>query len=287
MIQLTSGDLELDLDAAKGGTVLALRFKAQNLLRPAIAGSTDPRDRAAFPLVPFAGRIARGRFNVAGRAIQLRKNLPPEPHAIHGHGWQSMWQITEQSALSARLELHHSADDWPWSYRATQHFELHNNALSLKLTLTNRADEPMPAGLGWHPYFPKQGACLSVPMQAFWPNNDELVSLNPTQPEWLSALAEDIRVEQLSLDNAFTAASQVSAIRWPSSGLQLQMQASSSLGYLTLYTPKGEPFFCVEPISHAPNCLNSDLDSAVTGKKYLEPGATLEAKIVLSASLTG
>ena len=84
MIQLTSSNLELDLDATNGGTVLALRFKGRNLLRPAIAGSTDARDRAAFPLVPFAGRIARGRFNVAGRAIQLRSNLPPEPHAIHG-----------------------------------------------------------------------------------------------------------------------------------------------------------------------------------------------------------
>ena len=145
----------------------------------------------------------------------------------------------------------------------------------------------MPAGLGWHPYFPKQDAYLCASMQAFWPNNEELVSLKPTQPEWLSELATDIRVEQLGLDNAFTAAGQRVAIRWPSSRLQVQMRASSNLRFLTLYTPKGESFFCVEPISHAPNCLNSDLESRVTGKEYLEPGATLEAKIVLSASLIG
>src|SRR4029077_2582987 len=78
-----------------------------------------------------------------------------ERHAIHGHGWQARWQVIEAGPTEARLEYRHAAEDGPWPYRATQRFTLGPTSLTVTITLTSETDAPMPAGLGWHPYFPR------------------------------------------------------------------------------------------------------------------------------------
>lgn len=270
------------LDPAGGGTVLSLTYGNQPLLREAIPGSDDPRDRAAFPLLPFSGRIDQGCFRIADQIIELEKNMPPEPHAIHGQGWQSVWQVAQQSAERAELQLHYAGQDWPWAYAATQTFELDDNRVRISLTLTNQADRPMPAGLGWHPYFPHpENARITAPVEAYWANSADTISLAPSQPSWLAELAMGIPVAALNLDNAFSVGSGEVRIEWPATGIELSMQSSQNLGHLIIYTPPGEPYFCAEPVSHSPNCLNSALAPEQTGKRFLDPGATFTASIEL------
>src|SRR6185369_13991324 len=56
-----------------------------------------PADRlACFPLVPFSNRIREGRFRFGGREIALPLNQLPQPHAEHGHGWQSAWIVASR-----------------------------------------------------------------------------------------------------------------------------------------------------------------------------------------------
>lgn len=295
MIALADGDLRLVLDPAAGGTVVSFTYRDQPVLRTARAGSGDPRDKAAFPLVPFSGRIDHGRFSLDGQRIDLPANMPPEPHAIHGHGWQSSWRVGDQSTQRARLELVHAAAAWPWDYQATQTFALQDNQLRLELTLTNNSPQAMPAGLGWHPYFPRDLSedpqaheiRLRAPVRAFWPNSDDTISLAPTDPDWLQDLKQGADVTKLNLDNAFTvdpSPSQPVSIHWASTGLQVSLAASPNLSHLIVYTPSSEPYFCVEPVSHAPNCLNSPLEPGLTGKQFLEPGATMLAQVILAVS---
>ena len=64
---------------------------------------------------------------------------------------------------SAVLSFDHPADTWPWHYIATQTLTLRADSLDLALSVENRDSTPMPAGLGWHPYFHKgQGAQLKA-----------------------------------------------------------------------------------------------------------------------------
>jgi galactose mutarotase-like enzyme len=44
-------------------------------------------------LVPFSNRIAYARFRFDGRDCALNQNFLPEPHAIHGDGWQGVWHV--------------------------------------------------------------------------------------------------------------------------------------------------------------------------------------------------
>src|SRR5205085_895702 len=129
-----------------------------DIFRPATAQSlaaTDPLGLGSFPLVPFAGRIAEGQFDFAGRQIRLPPNLAGETDAIHGQGWRNPWQVAGHETSTAALVFDHPAGAWPWDYRAEQTFTLRPNALIQRLSVTNTSREPMPAGLGVHPYFPR------------------------------------------------------------------------------------------------------------------------------------
>src|SRR4030095_5205597 len=64
------------------------------------------------------------------------------------------WQVEDSSGTEATLSFRHSAGEWPWDYEARQEFALDGRVLTLRLTCRNISPEPMPCGLGQHPYFP-------------------------------------------------------------------------------------------------------------------------------------
>jgi aldose 1-epimerase len=96
---LRTDELELVVDAARGGSIMAFRQRGFDLMRPWDGVTEDPRAYASFPLVPFSGRIDHARFRFNGRSYTLAANFPPEPHAIHGDGWTSPWLLPHQPLL--------------------------------------------------------------------------------------------------------------------------------------------------------------------------------------------
>jgi aldose 1-epimerase len=162
LITLRADGAGLTVAPAVGGAVTRYWLERDGTtwewLRPIPAEAVRdhrPDLASAFPLVPYSNRIREGRFTFRDRAVVLPLNRPPERHAIHGHGWQSAWCPVHVGPAEVRLEYRHAASAWPWPYRATQHFTLTPARLTVTLTLTSEGDTPMPAGLGWHPYFPR------------------------------------------------------------------------------------------------------------------------------------
>ena len=286
-MMLSSSDGELVLAPDQGGCVSAFRWKGCDILRPFDdkTVSAAPTDFAAFPLFPFSGRIENARFSFENDDYALTPNFPPEPHAIHGNAWQSRWQLLEQSRHSVHFFFEHDGTDWPWSFRAEQGFALTNNGLRVDLTLTNLSETTMPGGIGWHPYFPRGNATLEADVSAVWLSGDDMI---PEAPEPLTTetdLTHPRDVSQLRLDNAFSAGMRGAQIRWEDQSKSVTMTASEALRHLVVYTPEGEDFFCVEPVSHSPNAVNSEQTPSITGLQILEPGDSLAASISLLVEL--
>ena len=106
-------------------------------------------DMGCFPLVPFSNRIADGRFCWANQSYQLPLNAPPEPHAHHGIGWQSPWEVTETAGHKTVLLLEsYDLDKWPWPFRVQQEIELGPDRLAIDLTLTTLGSGHMHGGFG-------------------------------------------------------------------------------------------------------------------------------------------
>ena len=111
-------------------------------------------EAACFPLVPFVNRIRGSRFWFRGRDVILSPNMAGDPNVLHGQGWLNAWQVLFASGDEAELAFEHSAGEWLWTYEARQHFVLDELGLTVRLSCLNTSAEPMPCGLGQHPYFP-------------------------------------------------------------------------------------------------------------------------------------
>jgi aldose 1-epimerase len=241
----------------------------------------DARDFAAFPMVPFVGRIDQGQFVFQGQSITLPANMPPEPHAIHGFGWQSAWEVERVSDAETTLMHKHDGDLWPWSYEARQQFKLTDTGLSLTLSLTNTSQSPMPAGFGWHPYFPKSGASLTAPVLRSWTGRHMAPEAAAIDPQ--TDLRHTRTVADLALDTAFDVSANPVEMEWPDH--RLIIRSDPVFSKLTVFTPADEPSFCVEPITHAPNALNMSLSSQETGLQVLEPNQTLTGTIRIDVEM--
>ena len=282
-VTLAKGEMLLELDPCAGGAVSKLKHRDLDVLRPAperVGPAFDALMYASFPMVPFVGRIHRGQFSHNGQDVQLHANLPPEPHAIHGHGWQDVWKIEAQTKTSATLSYNHTSDAWPWAYEARQMFRLGEDRLTIELSVTNRSDTPMPAGLGWHPYFYRAGATLVVPTTHVWTPDEETGDNAPSPVKIIGDLSRARIVQDLSLDTSFSVEPGAIEINWPTHAVIIKSDPIFS--HATVFVPPGEDYFCAEPSTQAPNAINSELPDDVTGLTWLKPGETLSGKIKLS-----
>jgi len=286
LITLRAGDAAVELAPEAGGSVTRYWIErgpvTREWLRPTPAGALragHPELAAAFPLVPYSNRIRAGRFSFRGRSVVEPLNRPPERHAIHGHGWQARWQPTEVTAATARLEYPHPAGAWPWAYHATQRFTLTPSELSVELSLSNRSAGPMPAGLGWHPYFPRTPrVTITADVRAMWLTDEERM---PTE-----RVAPPAAPFGRGRDNCFVGWSRRATIDWPELGARLVMRAEPPLDYLVVFTPARRPFFCVEPVSHVTDAFNlAEAGRSDSGILVLEPGETLSTAVVLTPEL--
>lgn len=285
MIKLRNKDAALDLAPEYGGSVIRFSIAGRDILRPYTGpksdGIWDARETAAFPMFPFSGRIHDGKFSYNDEHYQRDANMPPEPHAIHGTGWQSEWNTGIVSAHSASL-YHEAQENWPSSYRAEQHFELFQDRLELTLSLTNTGAASMPAGMGWHPYFLRKEARLYAPTSAIWSQKEPNDATKPEPVPMKLKMNSETIVDTLLVDNAFDMAGNTQTLTYPD--FKLTMTSSSIFEKLVIFVPPNEDFFCVEPATHAPDAINSDLSDKRTGLKHLQPGRLITGKITLTVS---
>ena len=290
VITLSAGGCGLQLVPEAGGMVtrywLERGTRTWEWLRPASDLALSRRDgyeSSAFPLVPYSNRIRHGRFRFDGRDVVLPRNRPPERHSIHGQGWQGTWTAPEVSVNAALLEFRHAAGAWPWAYRATQRFALSPTRLTVELALLNESEAPMPAGLGWHPYFLRTpGTTLTAPVERIWLTDAEMMPTQLGQSPVGASLIRGVAIDSVPLDNCFTGWSRRAVIDWPELGARLVMTAEPPLDFLTVFTPPDLPFFCVEPVSHATDAVNLTAPASEIGQLSLAPGATLRTVVTLT-----
>lgn len=283
MISLKHGDLSLELLPDLGAAIATLRYQDRDVLRPTPAGATDPFQTAAFALVPFANRIAGGTFRSGAREVRIERNAPDQAHPLHGHAWRKPWRIESAERERVLLSFEHAADSWPWRYVARQTLTLEADRLEVALALENRDSSPMPAGLGWHPYFHKgAGARLRAALESVWLTDAQHLPVRLADAGRFGQWGRgDALARPELVDHCHSGWSGVAEIELPQERLHLALKASRELSWLHIYSPPDQDFFCVEPVSHMPDAVNRPEPPAITGLKLLEPGEELQARVTL------
>ena len=285
-VRLHRSGVELDLCPSIGGAITGFRWRGRDVLRSAGAACLsdgDPLFASSFPLVPFSNRIADARFAFEGRIYQLEPNLPPEPHAIHGQGWQSPWVVEQASAGGAELTFGHAVPDTPLDYRARQTFALHEDGLEIALELTNAGAGPMPAGIGHHPYFIRtDGVTLRARLDHVWLPDERKIPQRrvPLPAAW--DFADGRRLASVDLDHCFGGWDGRAELHWPELDLTFVIEAGPIFRHLVIYVPPGQDFFCIEPVSQVNDGFNMrERGVEGTGVRVLAPGETLAGTIRL------
>jgi aldose 1-epimerase len=277
----------LILNPALGGAIMHFEQRGLPVLRPTPAGADDPLQTASFPLVPFANRIAGGRFDFDGREIRLAPNLGDHPHTLHGQGWRDAWTVAAVSPGRAVLTLAHAADEWPWSWTAEQVILHDERGLRTELSVRNTSDRPMPAGLGFHPAFPApQRARLKASLDGVWLIDDQVLPVHrASMLEWAEVCGRnwtaDAPVAGTTLvDHCFTGWDGRAEITAPGRPATI-LTASDNCGWLHIFSPPGGDFLCCEPVTHHPDPF-AQPNLADTGVAVLAPGEILSAWMQIS-----
>ena len=284
MITLGRGRFELDIAPDVGGAISRFEFAGKPVMRPVAPDENRVLEMCSFPLVPYANRSAGGSFEFGGKTYRLPLNFGDHPHSLHGHGWQRAWAAEMVSRDRVSLACEHAADAWEWAYAAEQVFSLTDDGLVVALSLTNKSDMPMPYSLGFHPYFPRHpGSLVQAGVKGMWLADATML---PTDLTAANAVIDLIAGQAVSkapfVDNTFTDWRGPAVITQPELGLEIALTASSNAGFLHVFIPEGENYFCAEPTTAMPNAVNRPVAAEVSGAKVLAPGATATIEMRLA-----
>ena len=278
-VELSAGPLRLELSPSIGGRISSFEWldgeRSAPVLRKCNNCPENVLDAASFPLVPYVNRIRGGAFAFRGREVRLKPNMAGDPSPLHGQGWLSPWRIERASRRDALLAFEHEPGEWPWAYRAEQAFALDERGLSLSLTCRNRSDEPMPCGLGQHPFFHcSPETMLDTAVTHAWTIDQHVLPVDKVP----ATGRFDLRRRQVcgqGLDHGFAGWGGSARMTDPAWPFAIEM-SSRTARFFQLYSPPDGGIFVAEPVTHANAALNAPEEQwRGLGMRVLEPGETM------------
>lgn len=286
-LRLASGALRLVLAPWLGGSISRLDCVAEGKTTPVLRGP-DGRlekilDAGNFPLVPYSNRIRGGHFFFRGRDVRITPNMAPDPSPLHGQGWLAPWDVITASEASAELLFRHEPGEWPWRYEARQLFELSETALAIRLTCRNLSDEPMPCGLGQHPYFHCTAKTrLDTHVEGAWTIDENVLPVERVPALGRFDLRDRLVCGQ-DLDHGFDGWGGRAVIRAPGAPFAIELSSPDARCF-QLYSPVEGGIFVAEPVSHTNAALNAPEEEwQRLGLRVLEQGEemVLNARIAI------
>lgn len=275
-LTLSSETLELQLSPSIGGAISSLLWTGGTEPAPVLRRSHSPLENVleapSFPLVPYVNRIRGATFTFRGRVVRIAPNMAGDPSPLHGDGWLNAWAVEQSDSSSAVLSYRHEPAEWPWAYAARQEFRLTGGVLDLSLTCRNESDEPMPCGLGQHPYFDcGPQTRLSTGVANAWTIDEQVLPVDKVPATGRYDLSDRLICGQ-DLDNGFGGWSGTALMTDPNWPFEVEI-ASPQAEFFQVYSPANGGIFVAEPVTHANAALNApEAEWAELGMRILEPG---------------
>ncbi len=186
-------------------------------------------------MVPYAGRVRRGKFQHAGQQHQVPLNFGQ--HAIHGTVFDVPWSTLEQSPTHVVLAATLGAR-WPFTGRVTHEISVDAEQQSVTCTLeVTTTSKSMPAQVGWHPWFVRP-ARLDVDFAEMYVRDDDYI-----------ATAQRITPPSGPWDDCFTGARRTPMILF-NDGVRISVE--SDCDHWVIYDMPTHAL-CVEPQSGPPD----------------------------------
>jgi aldose 1-epimerase len=292
LVRLDNGQVRVcmtpDLGAGLMEMAVLHRGRWEQVLRPCHGPATDPEQLACCVLMPWSNRLYGSGFQWRERPVRVAPTRLVDPVPLHGDAWVAPWQVLRQCA--DEVALVHDARGWQsFPYVGHVRYGIKHTTLRVEMSVEHHGVEPLPYGLGLHPWFVRshdtQVRFLSSgrwePDATRPPRHIRRLSgAEPHSFKQAKTLPDEL------IDHAYLEWDGTAEVLWPSRGLAVCMQADPIARNLVVYSPAGAAganFVCLEPVTHAPDAHRAP-KSRSTGLVELRQGGRLELAVTLTAA---
>lgn len=160
ILTLKKGAYEAMITPVVGGALLSLKKNGVEILN---TPNTKEELMAAvtsygYPLLFPPNRVEDGCFTAGGKTYQFPLNEPARHNSLHGFLHKKEWKVEKVAEDQAVLVF--EADEqtdfysfFPVRFEIRRQYDLAEEGLKETITITNKGEEAMPVGLGFHTAF--------------------------------------------------------------------------------------------------------------------------------------
>lgn len=286
----SAGGVEVAFVPGAGMVGCSLRHRGEEILgqRRGLRAYVSDRATMGIPLLyPWANRIARRRFTVAGRDVVIDPKATPlrlDAAGLPMHGLLTAaagWQVERHEAvgdggvLAARFDFA-AHDDlmaaFPFPHELELEATLAGPVLAIATTVRASADGPVPVAFGFHPYLRLPGVARSQ-WHVEVPVREQLrldASMLPTGER------VDVRVHPGALgartfDDAYLAPTGGAPFVLAGGGRRIELAFLEGYPYAQVFAPEDDDVIAFEPMTARTNALvggGADLPLLAAGASY-------------------
>jgi aldose 1-epimerase len=261
--------------------------------------------RSGHPILfPFPGRLRDGSLPTNDKSFQLPLNDSTKKHAIHGFTPRNPWRVasTVEKADHASIigvfdlpsDLPSAVGMWPSDFLLSVTYSLFADRLAVEANVLNRGGEPLPFGLGYHPYFRLPnvtdadvgGHVLQANVDKLW-----LVDADNLPTGELKPVPADLDfrsprpIGSTALDHVLSGVTtsgtmrELAVLSHPASPGRLRIRADDSFRELVLFTPAHRQAVAIEPYTCSADASHLAARGIDSGWRTLAPGAEWTGRV--------
>jgi galactose mutarotase-like enzyme len=289
-LEAPAAELEAAFVPGAGMVGCSLRHRGEELLgqRGGVDAYVAQRKTMGIPLLyPWANRLSRRRFAVAGREVVIDPDATPlrlDDGGLPMHGLLSGvegWRVERHESTQAGGVLTASFDfaahdaliaAFPFPHRIDFEATLAGPALTIATTVTPTGDDPVPIAFGFHPFFQLPGVArrdwqIEIPVR-------EQLRLDPGMlptRERVSARVAPGRLGARTFDDAYTAPPDGAPFTLAGGGRRIELAFDAGYPFAQVYAPPDDAVIAFEPMTAPTNALVDGGDAlplVAPGERY-------------------
>jgi aldose 1-epimerase len=290
---------EVSIVPSIGNVAYAMTVRGKNILFSPFKSLVEMKAKPTLCGVPFlepwANRLDQDAFYANGKKYLLNPelgNLRRDSNQLPIHGLlfsSPHWTVTrleadgESARVTSRLEFWRYPDlmaQFPFAHAIEMTYRLAGGALEVETLLENQASEPMPVGVGYHPYFqlpdtPRDQWKVHVAARE---HIELLPNLTPTGARSPVTLPDPASLATTTLDDVFTTlvrGKNEHAEFWvEGGGRRISVIYGPKYTVAVVFAPPGKDFICFEPMSAITNAFNLAHTGVYKELQSIPPGGT-------------
>ena len=246
-------------------------------------------------LAPWANRLSEDAFFANGHKYRLNRDLgnirgDQNRNPIHGLlTFSPDWKVTavgadaNSASMTSRLEFWKHPEmmaQFPFAHSIEMTYRLHEGVLEVRTMIENLSADPMPVGIGYHPYFQLHDASRDQ-WKVHLAARDHLVlskMLIPTGERKPVEFPDPLPLSGVALDDVFGGlvrdASDRATFSIEGNHEKISVIYGPKYTVAVVYAPPGRQFICFEPMSAITDGFNLAHAGVYKELQNIPPGGT-------------